>query len=309
MELRRAIARTVERAGPFTRQVYLRDGVWTKGDFHPGGDFRLRWHLQLISDLSPCPLSEMRVLDLGCEEGVFGLEFARHGAEVLAVDGRRAHIDRAEFLAKATGVEDRFRALRADVRDLSPDVHGPFDLVLCLGLLYHLDRADLVPFAELMASMCTWATLVQTQIALRQRERLDVDGRAYWGHPYFEHPPESSADDREAAGLASLNNTESFWLTRPSLVNLMVDAGYTTVLEHVGPRTELAHDDRVSLLAIRGEPQEVLSSPGAGEYPLPRWDERKGYPRNDISTRRGWIRDRIRRSRAGTVLRRLRPRT
>lgn len=305
-ELRRALATAIERAGPYSRQIYLRDGVWTKGEFHPGGDFKLRWHLQLISDLSPVPISEMRILDLGCEEGAFGLEFARHGAEVLAVDGRDAHVRRADFLAEAVGVQDRFQSLLADVRDLSADEHGRFDLVICLGLLYHLDQVDLLPFAKLMASMSTWATLVQTQIALRPRDRVDVDGQSYWGHPYFEHPRESTAEHREGQALASLTNPESFWLTRPSLTNLLTDVGYTTVVEHVGPRSAIAHEDIVSLLAIRGEPEVVHSAPGASDYPVPRWDDHRAYPTHKISTGRGWIRDRVRRSRVGALLRRLR---
>jgi SAM-dependent methyltransferase len=304
-ELRRGLARTIESAGPYIRALYLRDGVWTRDDYRPADDFRLRWHLQLIADLAPKPISELRVLDLGCEEGMFGVEFARHGAEVVAVDGREAHVRRTSFLAEAVGVADRVDARVADVRYLDPDELGRFDLVLCLGLLYHLDRDDLAPFARLMAALSSWATLVQTQIALSPRERFEVDGLVYWGHSYFEHPPESGADEREAEMLASLTNPAAFWLTRPSLFNLLCDAGYTSVVEHGGPRSAVAHEDIISVLAVRGERQEVHFAPGASEHPAPRWDEHRRYPRHRIATRSGWLRDRLRRSRAGTFLRKL----
>lgn len=217
------------------------------------------------------------------------------------------HIRRADFLAETMGVQDRFKTLLADARDLKQEEHGQFDLIICLGLLYHLDQAELMPFVKLMASMCTWAMLVYTQIASRPRRRLDAGGRTYWGQPYFEHPRKSSAEHREGQALASLTNPESFWLTRPSLVNLFTDTGFTTVVEHVGPRSTLAHDDITNLLAIRGETKDVLSVPGAAEHPVPRWNEHGTYRRHALSTRRGWIRDRVRSSRTGELLRRLRP--
>jgi SAM-dependent methyltransferase len=292
--------------GPYSRRIHLRDGVWTREGPDPGGDFRLRWLLQLIGDLAPKPISEMRILDLGCEEGVFGVEFARHGAEVLAVDGREAHLAHARFLAEAVGVEDRFEAIRSDVRLLDPAEHGQFDLVLCLGLLYHLDSADLLPFSRLLASLSRWGTVVQTRIALRGRRQLEAEGRTYWGHPYFEFAEDASSDQREGMRLASLDNPESFWLTRPSLVNLLTDGGFTTVLEHVGPHSATAAEDWISVLALRGETREVFSAPGAREQPFPRWDERREGERHPIATRRGWLADRVRNSRLGGTLRRLR---
>jgi 2-polyprenyl-3-methyl-5-hydroxy-6-metoxy-1,4-benzoquinol methylase len=311
-DLERRLAETVEAVGPYSRRIYLRDGVWTREGFDPGGDFRLRWLLQLVGDLAPKPISELRVLDLGCEEGVFGVEFARHGAEVVAVDGRESNLIHTRFLAEAVGVTDRFQTIRSDVRELNPDELGRFDVVLCLGLLYHLDRSDLLPFARLLRSLSGWGTVIQTKIALRARQRFEAEGRVYTGHSYLEvlglHG--TTAEENEAARKASLTNPESFWLTRPSLVNLLIDAGFTSVVEHVGPYNQTAAEDWVSMLAAPGETAEVHSAPGASEYPPPRWDESRGRigHKNPIGSRRGWLRYRLRRTRLWGHLRRLRRR-
>jgi len=311
-DLERRLAETVETVAPYSRRIYLRDGVWTREGGDPGGDFRLRWLLQLVGDLAPKPISELRVLDLGCEEGVFGVEFARHGAEVVAVDGREANLNHTRFLAEAVGVTDRFRAIRGDVRRLNPDELGRFDVVLCLGLLYHLDKSDLLPFARLLRSLSGWGTVIQTKIALRPRQRFEAEGRVYTGHSYLEplglHG--TTAAENEAHRKASLTNPESFWLTRPSLVNLLIDAGFTSVVEHVGPYTQTAADDWASMLAASGEAAEVYSVPGASQYPPPRWDESRGRMghMNPISTRRGWVKYRLRRTRLWGRLRRLRSR-
>src|SRR5688572_20547653 len=137
-ELRERLREITDAGPPWSRQTYLRDGLFTVGDRPLATDFRLRWLLQLASDLWRGELEGLRVLDLGCEEGHFAVEFARHGADVVAVDVREEHLERTRFLAEATGVADRLTTVRADVRELDPAQLGEFDLVLCLGLHYHL---------------------------------------------------------------------------------------------------------------------------------------------------------------------------
>jgi hypothetical protein len=140
---------------------------------------------------------------------------------------------------------------------------------------------------------------------MRPRESFEAEGRSYFGHSYFEFDPASTDEEREAERLASLTNAESFWFTRPSLVNLLTDAGFTSVVEHLGPHSETAAEDWVSMLAAPGENREVHSAPGASAHPPPRWDEHRRPDRHEISTRTGWMRDRLRRSRLGGPLRRL----
>jgi SAM-dependent methyltransferase len=73
-------------------------------------------------------------IDVGCGTGYFS-EFLRDsGFQVSALDGRKDNVEEAQ---RRVGNVD-FR--QADVEDPSLPALGSFDLVLCFGLLYHLEN-------------------------------------------------------------------------------------------------------------------------------------------------------------------------
>ena len=73
-------------------------------------------------------------LDLGCGVGYFSAMLRDLGFQVIAVDGRADNV--AEARSRHTGIDFRV----ADAEDPSLSSIGTFDLVLCLGLLYHLEN-------------------------------------------------------------------------------------------------------------------------------------------------------------------------
>ena len=91
----------------------------------------------------PESLTGKSVLDIGAWDGFFSFEAERRGAKrVLATDsfvwegkgwGSKAGF---EFARRVRGskVEDR----HIDVMELAPEKIGVFDVVLCLGVLYHM---------------------------------------------------------------------------------------------------------------------------------------------------------------------------
>src|SRR4029077_4429616 len=84
----------VDRFGPWTAHcIHLANGVYTFD--HAEVDPRLRRMLQICSDIVLKPLNNTRVLDLACLEGHFGIEFALHGCDVLALEGREANLAKA----------------------------------------------------------------------------------------------------------------------------------------------------------------------------------------------------------------------
>ena len=103
-----------------------------------------------MSDLAKRPISELRILHLACLEGQYAVEFARQGAQVVAIEGREANIEKARFSKRALGL-DNLELIHGDVRDLSRERHGSFDIVLCLGILYHLDRRTFSPSSSALA--------------------------------------------------------------------------------------------------------------------------------------------------------------
>src|SRR3989442_14143808 len=98
-----------------------------------------------FSDITNKPLDSLRVLDLACLEGLYGKEFARHGAAVFGKEGRKANIEKARFAKDALALEN-IRFVQDNVRNLSVQKYGYFDVVLCLGILYHLHVPDVFHF-------------------------------------------------------------------------------------------------------------------------------------------------------------------
>lgn len=78
-------------------------------------------------------LSGQRALDIGPWDGYFTFELERRGAEVTAID----YVDLDTFRWLHRAMDSRARYLRNDVYELDPAQHGLFDVVLCLGVLYH----------------------------------------------------------------------------------------------------------------------------------------------------------------------------
>ena len=83
---------------------------------------------------------EATVVDLACSEGWFAHRLLEWGAgRVLGVDIRPENIHRAELVRDHLRVDpDRLSFRIGDVYDL--EGLGAFDVVLCLGLIYHLEN-------------------------------------------------------------------------------------------------------------------------------------------------------------------------
>ncbi len=82
----------------------------------------------------PENLKGKRVLDIGCWDGFYSFEAERHGAEVVAVDVWRPET----FLAAREELKSKIEFYEMSVYELSLDRFGSFDIVLFLGVLYHL---------------------------------------------------------------------------------------------------------------------------------------------------------------------------
>jgi SAM-dependent methyltransferase len=289
----------VEAHGPWeTHNVYLGDGCWTISGQTPVPDLRLRRLVQIVHDLSRRPLGELRVLDLASGEGLFGIELARRGAEVVAVEGREMHVRRARFAAETLGL-DRYEVVHADIREVSRDRFGEFDGVLCLGILYHLDAPDVFEVLATAAELCRHLTVVDTWVGGAPEAERSWRGRRYSGSVVFEHRPEQDPAERLDAVQMSLDNELSFWLTKPSLQNVLVDVGFASVVEAVAPRTVPLPIDEVVLAAIKGEVQEIEGIDPGSFVAWPALPEDERRPRHPTQTVRGRLR-----RRAGTLVRR-----
>lgn len=128
-ELRRRIAEL----GPWFHNLRL-DGVMTAPD-HFLGDFPGNlW--RRLSSLLPADLSGRSVLDIGCNAGFYSIAAARRGAaRVVGIDSDERYLAQARLAAEVSGVELELR--RMTVYDV-PQLRERFDLVVFMGVLYHL---------------------------------------------------------------------------------------------------------------------------------------------------------------------------
>jgi tRNA (mo5U34)-methyltransferase len=110
-------------------RIELRPGIITPGINDSATVLaRLQW---------PEDWSGLRVLDVGTRDGFFAFEAERRGAsEVVAVDYVPATQSGFSLAAEVLGSRARF--VHANLYDLDPATLGTFDVVLFLGLLYHL---------------------------------------------------------------------------------------------------------------------------------------------------------------------------
>jgi tRNA (mo5U34)-methyltransferase len=109
-------------------RIEVARGITTPGVHDSAAELRL---LELPQDCGG-----LRALDIGARDGFFAFELEKRGAEVLAID----HISETQtgFAVAKNLLGSKVRFELTNVYDLSVERHGMFDIVLFLGILYHL---------------------------------------------------------------------------------------------------------------------------------------------------------------------------
>lgn len=127
------IARRIEALGPWFHNLEL-CGIMTAPQ-HPLGDYpQLKW--QHFAHAIPGDLSGKSVLDIGCNAGFYAIEMKRRGAaRVLGIDSDERYLAQARFAAEVLAVDIELR--RMSVYQVA-HLQERFDLVLFMGVLYHL---------------------------------------------------------------------------------------------------------------------------------------------------------------------------
>lgn len=273
--LQAAVNALTEQHGDWSYDIPLPFGVWTRGN-EGLPHARLRRLVQAATDACGGSLKGRRVLDLGCLEGLFAMEFAAQGADALGIEIRESHLVKANLCKEALGLEQLSFA-QDDVRKISVEKYGKFDVVVCSGILYHLATTEVLDLISTMYDMAERVVLIDTHIALEGRESVEYRGKRYWGSTYREHADGSSQQQRASRGWASWDNTTSFWLTRASLVNFLLDCGFSSVDEcFMAPPHEsdrgARSGDRCTFAAIKGNRVQLRLNLAANEDTL-RWRE------------------------------------
>ncbi len=236
--------------------IRLDDGSRTKADGVPMEQHP--WFLaarRVLDAALPGDKNRLSLVDLGCLEGGYTVEFARLGFRCLGVDVREANIEACRYVqSKVSGLELDF--VRDDVWNI--EKHGVFDATFCCGLLYHLDRPR--AFLDLLARVTRRVLILNTHFSegrdspslihpRRLRRSISrivplkntattthklsylTTNEGLPGRWFSEFRNERAYRDRENRRWASWNNRTSFWIQREYLIQAVRDAGFDLVVE------------------------------------------------------------------------------
>jgi tRNA (mo5U34)-methyltransferase len=157
----------------------------------------------------PEKLTGLTVLDVGAWDGFFSFECERRGAaRVVAADYFSWHGQgwgaKAGFEMAREALGSRVEDVDIDVMDLSPERIGTFDLVLFLGVLYHL--RDPLGALERVASVTRGMMILETvvdQVGVTRPVAAFYPGRELNGDPtnWWGPNPPAVVGMMKAAGL------------------------------------------------------------------------------------------------------------
>ncbi len=127
------LSRRIEVLGPWFQNMRI-GGVETAPDHFLGDYPAFKW--KGFQHVIPEDLAGRSVLDVGCNAGFYTLEMKRRNADrVVGIDTDPHYLAQAKFAAEQSGLDIEFRQM--SVYEV-PKLKERFDLVLFMGVLYHL---------------------------------------------------------------------------------------------------------------------------------------------------------------------------
>ena len=201
-------------------------GVRTHGAYDPAG----LWNeLQL-----PLDMSGLSLADVGASNGYFSFEAYKRGARVVAFDFR--HKDNSGFgLAQYINGLSEIEHHHINVLNMTPDQFGQFDIVLALGLFYHVSD----PYMALAncAALSRSRLLIESYCIDRQLPKQLTS------EPVMRFLPDPERFPMQGQPNADRSN---FWgFTATCLKRMVEDIGFAV-------QTSDVREDRVFIDAKRG---------------------------------------------------------
>jgi tRNA (mo5U34)-methyltransferase len=232
------VSQQIADLAPWFHDLELPSGHRTAPD-HPLGDFpAFKW--REIAPSVPADLTGKRALDIGCNAGFYAFQLAARGAEVLAVDLDEHYLRQARWAAGQLDPGGRIEFRQMSVYDLA-DVEEEFDLILFLGVLYHLRYPQLA--LDLVAERARGRVILQTltmpgQPPIQPPEDLSIDARDALTQPGW---PRAAFIERSLAG-----DPTNWWAPDDACVQAMARSAGLKVVDapaHEVYVCEAADDD------------------------------------------------------------------
>jgi predicted RNA methylase len=161
------------------------------------------------------------VLDWFSANGRFAFHALEYGASrVQGVEFATERVQAARLIAKVVGVADRAAFVDGDVYEVRRLVDSSFDVVLCLGGLYHVADPPYV-LRQLRALTESWLVVQTSHILPRRGNRAHFVVR----------------DDMTAQGFTSIRGGSGVWyLTAGCFRRILSHAGFEIVEERQPPK-------------------------------------------------------------------------
>jgi hypothetical protein len=216
----------------FTRNIRLDNGIFTAPELGEPEDNKPNFLAvrRFLSAFYRARMRGKRLVDLGCLDGAHTLGFARMGFDAVGLEVRDANFAACQHVKQHVHLPN-LKYIQDDTWNLKE--YGPFDVVFCSGLLYHLDRPR--DFIRLMSSVCHEMLIINTHFA-PEHESIDLSLSEMTYHEgargrWYAEPLGSGKEERDRYPWASWNNERAFWLAKPDLLQALADAGFRIILE------------------------------------------------------------------------------
>jgi tRNA (mo5U34)-methyltransferase len=244
-------ARIHERAralGPWFHNLDLQ-GVRTAPDHFLGDYPGVKW--RRFAHALPEDLTGWSVLDIGCNGGFYSIEMKRRGADrVVGIDSDPAYLEQARFAASVSGVDIELRQLSVyDVGLLGER----FDLILFMGVLYHL-RHPLLALDLIHEHVARNLLVFQSVLRGSDDVRPAPEDISFWSDSAFgaEGFPRLHFVEKRFAG-----DWTNWWIPNRACVEAMLrSAGFEPLSR---PEAEVYLCRRASL-----DPEHVIVRAGTG---------------------------------------------
>jgi len=188
-------------------------------------------HMETINVVFPGNKSKLKLIDLGCLHGDYSLGFAQRGLNVLGLEVRKTNYDVCLSRDKSN-IKGALNFVQDDCWNI--EKYGKFDIVLCAGLLYHLENPH--EYLRLLEKACSKLLIINTHFSLPDKEgkfHLSdvVEHEGLRGKWYKEFDPHITMEEREGACLSGWTNNKSFWIQKDYLINAIRKIGFDRVYE------------------------------------------------------------------------------
>jgi len=200
-----------------TFAVDFRNSPWASSDI-PGMN-RLNWRSEIMFTRNKERIVGKRILDLACANGRLSFPcLALGAASVVGVEGRQSRIDVGQKRFAQLPYGNKMTFVLDDVFNFLDQVKpGTFDVILCLGFLYHTTRQ--VDFFRACQRLKPETVFVDTSVA-----------KNYWwfGKNMFGKPPALFLGREDATRESDTIDPDSimYWPTTSYIETMFDYIGY-----------------------------------------------------------------------------------